>query len=357
MEIFAAPVGVALLLAVATAPAAPAAPAAEAGERRVLAMGTTLDVTVRLPERERALAAAEAAIAEVRRIEDLLTTWREGGPLSRVNGSAPREEVRIDTELSALLSAVFDWSARTRQAFDPTVLPLVRVWDLRGKGRIASEAEIAAARGSTGADRFRLDPARGTVVRLDPRAGIDEGAWGKGYALDRAATRLREAGVANALLDLGGQILAMGVDAGGAAWTVSIAHPRQRRRPVVRVALPPGASLSTSGDSERSLLVGNRAIGHLLDPRTGAPAPDFGSVSVVSPSALLADILSTAFFVLGPEDGLQLSAALRREGVANEVLFLIDRGARLQARASEGFDALVLSADPDTVVGLPKGSS
>jgi thiamine biosynthesis lipoprotein len=328
-----------------------------ASERRVLVMGTTLDVAVRLRERERALAAAEAAIAEVRRIEELLTTWREGGPLARVNASALGKEVRIDAELATVLSTVFGWSARTQHAFDPTVLPLVRAWDLRGMGRIASEAEIAAARAAMGSDRFQLDSARGTIIRLDPLAGIDEGAWGKGYALDRAATRLREAGVADALLDLGGQVLAIGADAGGAAWTVSIAHPRDRQRPVVRLALPPGASLSTSGNSERSRRVGSRLIGHLLDPRTGAPATDFGSVSVVSPSALTADVLSTAFFVLGPEAGLQVSAVLRREGVPNEVLFLVDRGPQFQARTSDGFDALVLAADPDTVVGLPKNSS
>jgi FAD:protein FMN transferase len=319
--------------------------------RRVLVMGTSLDVAVRLPERERALAATEQAIAEVSRVEELLTTWREGGPLWRVNAAPAGEEFRLDPELGPVLAAVFEWSARTGRAFDPTVLPLVRAWDIRGQGRIPSAVELAAARASTGTDHFRLDRSRSTIVRLEPGAGIDEGAWGKGYALDRAAERLREAGAENALLDLGGQVLALGVEAEGRPWTVTIAHPRERQRPVVRLSVPSGHSLSTSGDSERGLRVGRRAIGHLLDPRTGAPAPDFGSVSVLSPSAFLADILSTAYFVLGPDGGLELSAALRHQGVVNEVLFLVDRGGRLEARVSPGFDAFVLSADPDAVVG------
>jgi len=330
------------------------APARDFAERRVLVMGTTLDVTVRLPERARALAASEQAIAEVSRVEELLTTWREGGPLWRVNAAPAGEEVRLDSELGALLAAVFAWSARTGHAFDPTVLPLVRAWNIRGQGRIPPVAELVAARASTGTEHFRLDRSRATIVRLDPGAGIDEGAWGKGYALDRAAERLHEAGAGNALLDLGGQVLALGVEADGRPWTVAIAHPRDRRRPVVRLAVPSGHSLSTSGDSERSLRVGTRFVGHLLDPRTGAPAPDFGSVSVLSPSAFLADILSTAYFVLGPDDGLELSAVLRRQGVVHEVLFLLDGGGRLQARVSPGFDALVLSADPSVAAGLSR---
>jgi FAD:protein FMN transferase len=332
------------------------APPSDFAERRVFVMGTTFDVTVRLPGRARALAATERAIAEVSRVEELLTTWREGGPLWRVNAAPAGEDVRLDPELGAVLDAVFEWSGRTRRAFDPTVLPLVRVWDIRGQGRIPPAAELEAARASTGTGHFRLDHSRATIARLDPRAGIDEGAWGKGYALDRAAERLHEAGAENALLDLGGQVLALGVEADGRPWTVAIAHPRERQRPVVRLAVPSGHSLSTSGDSERSLRVGTRSVGHLLDPRTGAPSPDFGSVSVLSPSALLADILSTAYFVLGPDDGLELSAVLRRQGVINEVLFLLDRGGKLQARVSPGFELLVLSVDPGVAAGLSSPS-
>ena len=114
-------------------------------------------------------------------------------------------------------------------------------------------------------------------------------------------------------------------------------------------------SVSTSGNSERGRTVGGRRIGHELDPHTGRPAPDFGSATVLAPSALAADVLSTAFFVLGPEKGLALSERLRREGVAQEVLFLVDRGdgARLDALASPGFSTHVLSADPATVERTP----
>jgi thiamine biosynthesis lipoprotein len=268
-----------------------------------------------------------------------------------LNQSNAGESIALDAELSSVLSEVLAWSARTDRAFDPTVAALVQAWDLRGRGRVPSTGELAAALAATGAGHFRLDAARGTAVRLDPLAGIDEGAWGKGYALDRAAERLADAGVQSALIDLGGQVLARGRDASGLPWTIAIADPRDRARPVVALRLS-NVSVSTSGDSERSRDIPGRRIGHLLDPRTGEPAEDFGSVTVVAASGLDADVLSTALFVLGPENGLALSDRLRREGLANEALFLVVQGEALEARTSPGLRGLVLGADPELVHGL-----
>lgn len=320
-------------------------------ERRVEAMGTTLDLVVRMKYREQALTASEAALAEVRRVEALLTTWKRGGELDLVDGAPAGKPVAISRELAELLALDFGWIARTRGTFDPTVAPLMRAWDLRGKGRIPSPEELAAARLAVGAEHFRIDVPGRKVTRLAPETGIDEGAWGKGYGLERAAVVLGKAGVHSALLDLGGQVLAVGSDAGEKPWRVPVAHPRDRGRTVVELGLS-DVSAATSGDSERFRQVGGRRLGHILDPRTGEPAPDFGSVTVVAPSALVADILSTAFFVLGPEAGLALSDELRREGVENEALYLVVREGGLEAAASPGMSGLILSIDPAAVRGL-----
>lgn len=320
-------------------------------ERRVEVMGTTLELAVRMRKREDALAASEAALAEIRHVEALLTTWRPGGELARIDEAPPGRPVAVSRELLELLALDFDWIARTRGAFDPTVLPLVRAWDLRGKGRIPTSEELAAARQATGARHFRIDATAGQVTRLDPDAGIDEGAWGKGYALERAARTLKEAHAESAVLDLGGQVLAVGFEGGETPWRVPVAHPRARSRAVIELGLS-NLSAATSGNSERAREAAGRKIGHILDPRTGEPAPDFGSVTVVAPSALVADILSTAFFVLGPEEGLALSETLRREGVAHQALFLVDRKDKLESLASPGFANLVLTADPNAVGGL-----
>lgn len=333
-----------VLVGILALPANTADDALTTVERRVTLMGTSLDVAVRSSHREAALAASEQAIAEIRRVEDLLTTWRSDSTLARLNESLVGRAVTIDPELFAVLSEIFAWARRTQGAFDPSVLPLIRAWDLRGAGRIPSRDELVVAVSGTGPDRFRFDPANETVTRLDPVAGIDDGAWGKGYALDRAALRLEAAGVKDALLDLGGEVLAWGEKAKGVDWTIAIADPRQRRRPVIVCSLT-NLAASTSGNSERGREVSHRRIGHVLDPRSGEPAPDFGSVTVFAPSALIADVLSTAFFVLGPREGLALSARLRAQGTPHEALFLVEQGDVLEAVASPGIPALVLSVD------------
>ena len=320
-------------------------------ERRVESMGTTLDLVVRMKDREQALEASEAALAEVQRVEALLTTWKAGGELARVDAAPAGKPAPVSAELVETLAAVFAWVPRTDGAFDPTVLPLVSAWGLRAKGRIPTGSELAAAKAAVGAAHFRLDVPGRTVTRLSDAAGIDEGAWGKGYGLYRAAAALAKAGVGSALLDLGGQVFAVGYDTSERPWRVPVADPRDRDRTVLELGLA-DRSASTSGDSERFREVAGRRIGHLLDPHTGEPAPDFGSVTVIAPTGLVADVLSTAFFVLGPEKGLALSETLRRQGVEQETLFLVVRGDHLEAAASPGVSNLLLSADPHAVRGL-----
>jgi FAD:protein FMN transferase len=300
-------------------------------DRRLSAMGTVLSLSISAPSRPEALRASEAAAREIARVEDLLSTWKRGGPLDRLNRAPVGDDVALGTEAFGLLQDVFAWNGRTRDAFDPTVLPLVRAFDLRGAGRLPGEPELTQARKATGLRCFALDAARRSAARLCAEAGIDEGAWGKGYALDRAAAALREAGIREALLDLGGQVLALG------AARVAVADPRHRNRAAARFAVA-GGSVSTSGNSERGRRVRGVLVGHLLDPRTGQPAEDFGSATVLAPTGLVADVPSTAFFVLGPEEGLALSEQLRREGIENRALFLVVRDGKLTVLASPGLD-------------------
>ncbi len=243
----------------------------------------------------------------------------------------------MTAELFNLLKKVFEWRERTGGAFDPAVAPLVRAWGLRSGGRIPGLAELLAARQATGPSLFSFEESCSSVFRRDSAAGIDEGAWGKGWALDRAAATMRAAGAVSGLLDLGGQILAFGEEA-----SVDVADPLERNRTVAALRLK-DASASTSGNSERGLVVDGRRIGHLLDPRTGEPARDFGSVTVVAKDGLTADVLSTAFYVLGEKEGLALSQRLRAEGVAHETLFFLEgeEGRALRVSMSPGMKRLI----------------
>ena len=305
--------------------------------RHLAAMGTAFSLTISASTRDAALRASEAGVREIERIEALLSTWREDTPLARLNAAAPGIPTPVTPELFALLKRVFEWETRTDGAFDPAILPLVAAWGLRTGGRVPDEASLARALAASRATLFTLEEYSSSVTRGAALSGIDEGAWGKGWALDKAAEALSAAGSTSFVLDLGGQVLAKGEEA-----SVAVAHPRDRTRAVARLRLR-DASASTSGNSERGVAVDGRRIGHLLDPRTGLPARGFGSVTVVAKDGLTADILSTAFFVLGPEKGLATSERLRADGVAHETLFFLEgeEGGDLAVRGSPGMRALM----------------
>ncbi len=304
--------------------------------RHLAAMGTALVLTVEAPTHDLALRASEAGVRAVEAAERLLSTWQDDTPLARLNAAPPGVAAPVSPELFHLLRRLFYWSDRTAGAFDPTVAPLVRAWRLRNGGRIPGFTELRDARQATGPSLFSFEESSSSVTRRGALAGIDEGAWGKGWALDRAADALRAAGSTSFVLDLGGQVLASGEAA------VAVAHPRERTRVAAMLHLK-GASASTSGNSERGLVVNGRRVGHILDPRTGEPARDFGSVTVIAKDGLTADILSTAFFVLGPKDGMAMSERLRASGTPHEALFFLEgeEGRPLRVSMSPGMGRLV----------------
>jgi thiamine biosynthesis lipoprotein len=230
-------------------------------------MGTVCEVAV-AAEHE---ADAERAFAEAARVEAMLSTWIAESELSRLNRGqldAP------SAELSQVLATASEWSVRTNRAFDPRVRKLLEAWQTRDQGAVPDPAAIASAMAM-------------------PQ--WEEGAFGKGYALDRMLPLLRGR---SALIDFGGQVAVRG------RWPVAIADPADRSRPVLELTIA-DASLSTSSGSEKTFQADGRTFSHILDPRTGQALPPRGSVSVIATSAMEADILSTALYVMGPEEGLR----------------------------------------------------
>ncbi|HXT19110.1 MAG TPA: FAD:protein FMN transferase, partial [Thermoanaerobaculia bacterium] len=294
-------------------------------------MGTRLALSVGGRDEVLARVGAEAAVEALEAAEGRLSTWRSDSELARLNATPVGAATEISPALAADLRGALDCSALTGGAFDPAVGALVDAWDLRGAGRVPGEAEIAAASARSRSSALELDGLR-VVRRGDVR--IEEGAWGKGAGLDDALVALASTpGVANAWLDLGGQAAVLG----DAAWTATLADPDDRERAVAAIELR-GGSLSTSGNGERRRVVAGHRIGHLLDPRSGAPARDFGSLTVWAPSALLADCLSTGLFVMGPDAALAWAAAHRDV----EVLALErGEGGTLRLRASGGLSGRV----------------
>jgi thiamine biosynthesis lipoprotein len=323
-----------LLLAVAVIPVTV--------ERRVMLMGTSLEITIEAADREAGLAASERAIEALEAAEARLSTWRDDTELALLNRAPTGERRGLSPALAAELSAVVRCSRETDGAFDPAVGGLVRVWGLRQGGRQPSLEERAAAVADSSLDGLRLEG--GTAVRLRPGLILEEGGWGKGSGLrDALAALAQSPGVARASLDLGGQVAVFGVG----TWEVPVADPRRRDHAVAVLSID-GGSVSTSGNSERGIEVGGRRLGHILDPRTGEPAPDFGSVTVWTADPLRADCLSTGLYVLGPERALAWAAA--HPGV--EVLVLRPRGHRLEALASPGLRGRLKALTPEVDVQL-----
>jgi thiamine biosynthesis lipoprotein len=252
-------------------------------DRRVLAMGTEL--SLHLEGAGDLRRASEAALAEAIRLETACSTWDPASAWSRLNAAGGRP-VALDREWIALLGHVKAWSHRTGGAFDPALMALVQAWGLRQGGKIPGPEALAQARRASGSGLLELDAAAGTARLAHPEAGVEEGAFLKGYALDRMKAA---AGAPAGLLDLGGQLLAW-----GRAVPVSVADPLDRQRPRLTLRLR-NASLASSGASERGR--------HILDPRSGQRCPAWGSVAVVAAEGLEADLLSTALYVMGPEAG------------------------------------------------------
>lgn len=313
------------------APPASLGPPASFGhtvERRPILMGTMARLVVAGPSRAESLEATREIERILRSAEAELSTWKPGTELDRLNRASPDRPVELVETVASELSRALRCAAATHGAFDPTLGALVAAWDLRGEGRAPAEEELQEALRRSG---WRQLQEHGGAWHRASGVTVDEGGFGKGAALDRVGRWLSDTAPGRVLVDLGGQILLFDPRGDGPPWPVSVAHPDDRQRPVLRLALPHG-SVATSGNGERARASTGGAIGHLLDPRTGRPAADFGSVTVWAPTALEADCLATGLFVAGPDTALALAES--HPGI--EVLVIERREPGLSARASAG---------------------
>ena len=237
--------------------------------------------------------ALEAALEEIGRLEDVLSNWRNQSEVSRLNAQAGEGAMRVSPSLFMAVSSSLFWARETGGAFDPTVEPLTRRFRNGQSHSMSHEPSSAGSPSVVGWNQIRLDPETRTVA-MPPGAGLDLGGIGKGIALDLAARVLAQHGVHDALLDAGGQLLALGSPPGEVGWTVTPADPGDRQRPTYPLILS-GVSLATSGNSERP--------GEIVDPATGRPVDGRFSASALALDATSADALSTALFVMGPVRG------------------------------------------------------
>lgn len=307
---------------VAPAPAAPdVPPPAEAPRLRTVrrarqAFGTEVQMlaTARTDEEAQLVGAhLDAAFQELRRVEAQLDPRRPESDVARVNGSAGGAPVVVEPEVFGVLAEAARLSSLSQGAFDPTFAALDGLWRFdKGAPAAGPRAPAAAAlQEPLALVRFRdllLDPAARTARLAREGQRIDLAGLAKGYALDRAALVLEERGVTGFLIAAGGDLVVRGTR-GERPWQIGIQDPRA---PGHFATLPvTKGAIMTTGDYERFFFEDGKRYHHVLDPRTGRPAEGLRSATVMADHGAEADALSTAVFVLGPEQGMALVERLR----------------------------------------------
>lgn len=298
-----------LLLLACAQPAAPPAGARGSFD----AMATRVDVVVREPDSLQMAIALTRAACE--RVDWVANEWQSGSPLAEVNHAAGSGlPVPIPPDLSALLARSVELSRSTHGAFDPTWAALWGLWNLRANPlKIPDEASVESRRALVGVDGLTLG--EGSAQLRDEGMALGLGAIAKGWALDRAADALIAAGIADFSLSAGGQVRVEGQSPAGGPWRVGLRAPRGGPDERFAVVSLGSGSVSTSGDYERFAELGGVRFSHILDPRSGWPAQGVQSATVIARDGTSADALSTAMFVLGPQDGIALAVELGVDAV------------------------------------------
>ncbi len=260
-------------------------------------MGTVARGEIYVWDRTEHLSPAHLVQATFDSVDVRLSSWRDDSEVGRFNAAPAGTTFTVSKWLSACLRVSEELREISGGAFDPSAGPLMELWGFRRReGRLPAQVELDSALALLGG--YVHDPFRRTVAKTREGTRLDLGGIAKGFAVDRAVANLIEFGISSAMLDLGGNVFALGLPEDRDAWRVGVRDP-----------LDPGAVLATftmvnraaatSGAYERFVEIGDRRYGHIMNPTTGRPAEGLLSATAVCRSAILADGLSTTLFVLG----------------------------------------------------------
>jgi len=295
-------------------------------ERSRLAMGSELRITAWTADEAAALSAFETAFGDFQRLDGLMSVWREGSDVVRLNAAAGKQPVPVSAEVREVLHVAHQVSDWTGGKFDVTFGALSGLWkfDHDQDNRIPDPQEVRRHLPLIDYKAVDVNERAGTVFLRREGMRVHLGGIGKGYAVDRAVDTLRRAGLSDFMIQSGGDMYVMG-RRGERPWRVGLRDPRGPADRSYAALDLSGGAISTSGDYERFFMNGGRRYHHILDPDSGEPARGCRSVTIVTGRATLADGLATGVFVLGPGPGMALIERLPGvEGVIvtdkNEVL-------------------------------------
>jgi FAD:protein FMN transferase len=276
--------------------------------KKKFVMGTVFEIVAYDASSARASAAIDEAFQEIVRLDGIMSNYKSGSDLSRLNRTAHFHTETVPPDLYNVIEESLRYSKLSEGKFDITVGPLVNFWKAIMRGdRIPSYAEEEKLRSCVGYQKIVLVSPDGVELR-SPCVQIDLGAIGKGYAVDRAVQVMRVRGISTALVDAGGSTMyGMGSPPGQSAWRVRLRDPSGRIHPEVMML---ENSVSTSEQTAPSLAEKDSA-GHIIDPETGLPVKTAVAVSAVAKTATASDALSTTLLLLGHKKGRELVKAMQ----------------------------------------------
>jgi len=312
--------------------------------------GTLVDITIYGESEKRARELSNHVLQEFQRLHDQLHAWKAGSDLDRLNHAfATGETSDISPELANILTDATRLSQQSGGLFNPAIGHLIQTWGFQGDEFKPITPDPASIRKWVEAHPEMTDIVieNGRARSRNPAVRLDLGGYAKGWSLDLAARYLREQGVKGALVNIGGNIIAIGKH-GDRPWRVGIQHPRQPG-PVASVELPDGWAIGTSGDYQRYFERDGKRYCHILDPRTGEPGQGVQAVSILVPAGphagTLSDVASKPIF-LSPT---QWREAARRMGIAHAMLIDAEGNIHITAAMQQRLNFVHKHVQPDIV--------
>lgn len=279
-------------------------------KRSQMLMGTVVFVTAVGADERIAQRAVKAGLDEIRRLEELLSTWIPTSELSQVNAAAGRESIQVSQETFEVLRRSLEVAKLTQGGFNIALGPAVNAWNVSGEGQVPRQEDLEALRPQIELSNLQLDETTRSVWLRRPGMSIDVGGIGKGYAADLAAKVMRTTGATAGVVALSGDIKTFGRMPDTQRFVFGIQHPRKEQGEVLgRIELEDEA-VSTAGDYQRYFMKDGVRFHHILDPKTLHPARGCQSVTVIAKDGVMADGLDTGIFVMGPDKGMALIESL-----------------------------------------------
>jgi thiamine biosynthesis lipoprotein len=273
-------------------------------------MGTIVFVTGVATEEKVAKNAVAEGLTEIRRLEQLMSTWIPTSELSKVNAAAGKHPVQVGTENMEVLKTSLRMAELTEGGFNIAIGPAVAAWNVSQEGRIPSLKELKAVRPFISLKNVAIEEKAGTVFLERVGMKIDVGGIGKGYAADLVINVMQKAGATAGVVALSGDIKTFGRMPDQEQFVFGIQHPRKEQGVLLgRIELE-NEAVSTAGDYQRFIMKDGVRYHHILDPRTLQPARGCQSVTVIAKDGVMADGLDTGIFVMGPKKGMALIESL-----------------------------------------------